>query len=71
MRRNVPNPGMLIAEAMSTCRPDAVAGNIRLTSKASTPLPVIWADPLRVRQILVNLIDNAVKFTAPDGIRFR
>ncbi|HLI11119.1 MAG TPA: PAS domain-containing sensor histidine kinase [Alphaproteobacteria bacterium] len=27
----------------------------------------IWADPVRTQQVLVNLLDNAVKFTKPGG----
>jgi two-component system, OmpR family, phosphate regulon sensor histidine kinase PhoR len=26
-----------------------------------------WADPIAVRQILVNLLDNAIRYTAPNG----
>src|SRR3712207_7116658 len=30
------------------------------------PLPVVDADPLQMRQLLQNLVSNAVKFRAPD-----
>ncbi len=30
-------------------------------------LPAIWADPLRLKQVLLNLLSNAIKFTHPGG----
>ena len=43
------------------------AKGLRLTLFECDPTVVAWADADRVRQILVNLVMNAVKYTPPDG----
>ncbi len=41
--------------------------NIQVTEPSDTGLPPIYADRDRIRQVLLNLMDNAVKFNRPGG----
>jgi PAS domain S-box-containing protein len=57
----------LIDDVLSTCLTNAALKNVTLRSDVAPGLPFVWADPARVRQILINLIDNGIKFTPPGG----
>lgn len=57
----------LILETQRSFRIAATAKGITLSSNIAADLPPAYADADRVRQILTNLIDNAIKFTAQGG----
>jgi signal transduction histidine kinase len=56
-----------ISYTINTLQGAATAKGITLSSDIGCRLPSVWADPTRVRQILIILIDNAIKFTPANG----
>jgi signal transduction histidine kinase len=71
------NPGCvslvgLIPETVGMMEATALSKGVDIDVDLAGYLPSVNADPSRVRQILINLVDNAIKFTAKGGaIRVR
>ncbi len=62
---------ILIEGAIELVRPRADAQGLTLDTDIAQSLPLAWADRTRVRQVLVNLLANAVKFTEHGGVTVR
>ncbi len=56
----------VIEATVRLVRERAGGRNIDLSTRLALPLPRIWADERKVKQILINLLSNAIKFT-PEG----
>src|SRR5262249_29594869 len=66
IRREPIDLAPIAAEAVETFDPLAEERGIRLAAESKGPV-TISGDPSRIRQLLTNLVENAIRFTEPDG----
>ncbi|MGH7268081.1 MAG: ATP-binding protein [Candidatus Rokuibacteriota bacterium] len=59
----------LIAEVMGELEPIIVRSRLDVTSDAEPGLPTVRSDRAKVKQIVLNLLTNALKFTPEGGVR--
>jgi signal transduction histidine kinase len=59
--------GELVQQTIAMLRPTAEEKQIGLEVGVDQRLPLVYADPDRVLEVLINLVDNAIKFTPADG----
>jgi signal transduction histidine kinase len=57
----------LLEAVVSTCTPAARKKGVRLQLDVDKTIVEVRADPERLRQVFINLVDNAVKFTPAGG----
>jgi PAS domain S-box-containing protein len=64
--------GAMMRHSQALMAPKAEAKGLRFTQEIAADVPdILVGDPLRLQQILLNLVGNALKFTAAGGVDVR
>jgi two-component system OmpR family sensor kinase/two-component system sensor histidine kinase BaeS len=72
LERESVDPSELIADVAAAFAAQAANADVRLSVDVAPELPTLDADPTRLREVLSNLIANALRYTPTDGeIRLR
>lgn len=61
------SPTALVSQILEAFEPLALDGDIRLTHTIAAGLPDVYADSTRIRQVLSNLLTNALRHTPAGG----
>jgi|GEM_PF-2719364 len=66
------NPKALIKEVMDVTSPIAMSKGLELLTSFSDDLPqMVLGDPGKVRQVILNLVSNAIKFTSDGYVKVK
>jgi len=65
------SPAAIVEEAVQVVRPLFESKGLSLETDVSPHLPGIFCDVTRIRQVVINLLSNAGRFTEQGGVRVR
>ncbi|NDD28963.1 MAG: diguanylate cyclase [Proteobacteria bacterium] len=66
MRMRSVDPRKMIEDTAAVLQPHARKAQVELSISAPVDLPAVSADEDRIRQVLLNLTDNAIKYSRPN-----
>ena len=61
------DPDILVADVVRSFEPVAAAAQVELGAAIDGDLPILDLDPVRIREVLANLVANAIRHTPPGG----
>jgi signal transduction histidine kinase len=67
LHRQTVEPAQLVEDAVATARSQAEAVGIRLVGRIAPSLPSLEVDPVRIGEVLANLLSNSIHYTPWGG----
>jgi signal transduction histidine kinase len=67
LHREPTDIGVLIGETVASFRPQAETAGVELNVVVAAEMPLLDLDPVRMREVLTNLIANALRYTPAGG----
>jgi signal transduction histidine kinase len=67
LHREPTDPATLVADLKKTMAPSAAKKQVRIESEIERGVPKVDVDPVRIRQVLFNITENALKFSPSGG----
>jgi two-component system, OmpR family, sensor histidine kinase BaeS len=67
LHREPTDPELLVADVVRSFEAAAAAAGVELTAAVEGDLPIVDIDPVRIREVLANLVANALRHTPAGG----